>query len=207
MTISTGKPIALVMFLHGVGSSGADLAGLAASFGRTLPEAVFASPNAPEPSSFGAGYQWFSIAGVTETNRAGRIEAARAGFDAVVTAEIAAADFADRLDRVVFLGFSQGSIMALDALATGRWPIAGTVAFAGRLATPDPLTPPPGSRALLIHGANDPVIPASETTSAAARLRAAGVTIETEIVPGVGHTIAPVSLPLASDFLAKVLPA
>ncbi len=195
----------LVIFLHGVGSSGADLAPLAGAFERFLPDTRFVSPDAPEPSAFGAGYQWFSVVGVTGADRPARVAAARAGFDALVQGLIDEAGFADSLDRVAFVGFSQGAIMSLDALATGRWAPACIVAFSGRLASPDPLTPKPNARALLIHGAVDAVIPPSETVEAATRLRAAGVEVESQLLPGIGHTIAPASIPDAGRFLAKNL--
>lgn len=197
-------PDFLVILLHGVGSSGADLAPLGAALSRFLPDTLFVSPNAPDPSAYGAGYQWFSVVGVTPENRAERIMAARSGFDAVVEAAIVDNGFADRRDRVAFIGFSQGSIMALDALATGRQSPVALVAFAGRLATPEPFAPPINAHALLIHGDVDAVIPASEARSAAERLSAAGVTVETDIVPGIGHTIAPQSVQTAGRYLARL---
>ena len=103
---------------------------------------------------------------MTEANRLPRVGAARAEFDRVVQAQLDASGFADKLDRVAFVGFSQGSIMALDALVSGRWPVAALVAFFGRLASPEPLAPKPGARTLLIHGEADPVIPAEEAPRA-----------------------------------------
>src|SRR6218665_3813406 len=168
----------LVILLHGVGSNGADLAPLGQAWSAALPGAVFASPNAPERSSFGSGYQWFSVAGVTEENRPGRIRDARAAFDAEIGGIIEKQGFAGKLDRVVLVGFSQGTIMALDAVASGRWPVAGVVGFSGRLAAPEPLPPSVKPPVLLIHGAADPVIAAAETTKAAAVLQAHGLSVE-----------------------------
>lgn len=201
--MATNSPDFLVILLHGVGSSGADLMPLGAALERFVPTAKFVSPNAPEPSAFGAGYQWFSVIGVTAENRADRIIAARDGFDATIDAAISDNGFAEKRHRVAFVGFSQGSIMALDALATGRQSPAAVVSFAGRLATPDPLTPPINAEALLIHGDADSVIPSSETRGAAERLLSAGVMVETEILPGIGHTIAPQSIQTAGRFLAR----
>lgn len=201
--MASTAPDFLVILLHGVGSSGADLVPLGAALDRFVPNAKFVSPNAPEPSAFGAGYQWFSVVGVTTENRVARVIAARDGFDAVIEAAITENGFADKRQRVAFVGFSQGSIMALDALATGRHSLAAVVSFAGRLATPDPLTPPINAEALLLHGDADPVIPSTETRAAAERLLSAGVMVETEILPGIGHTIAPQSIQTAGRFLAR----
>ena len=131
----------LVIFLHGVGSRGEDLLPLAGPLRDALPGTVFVAPDAPFPFPYGMGHQWFSIAGVTEENRAGRIKAARTDFDRVIRETIETYGFAEKRDRVAFIGFSQGTIMALDALASGRWPVGAIVGFSGRLASPLPLSP------------------------------------------------------------------
>lgn len=196
---------ALVIMLHGVGSNGRDLLPLADILKKDLPDAVFVSPNAPEPSSFGSGYQWFSVAGVTEENRSKRIEHGRAGFDAVISDIVAREGFAERLDRVAFVGFSQGTIMALDAVVSGRWPVAAVAGFSGRLASPTPLTPSAGTAILLVHGSADAVIPAVETTKAADVLVGLGMKVETIIVSGLPHTLSADGAARAGAFLAKAL--
>lgn len=194
----------LVILLHGVGSNGADLAPLGESWKARLPDAVFVSPNAPEPSNFGSGYQWFSVAGVTEENRPARITAARAAFDTVISDIIDENGFNGRLNRVVLVGFSQGTIMSLDAVASGRWPVAAVIGFSGRLASEAPLTPSTETKIMLIHGTSDPVIPSWETEKAEAELKAAGLSVETVIEPGLGHTISIGGADRACDFLETI---
>ncbi|AYD00118.1 prolyl oligopeptidase family serine peptidase [Neorhizobium sp. NCHU2750] len=194
----------LVILLHGVGSNGADLAPLGESWKARLPNAVFVSPNAPDRSSFGAGYQWFSVAGVTEDNRAARITAARPAFDAVISEIIETNGFEGQLDRVVLVGFSQGTIMSLDAIASGRWPVAAIIGFSGRLASEHPLKPATATKVLLVHGTSDPVIPSWETEKAETELKAAGLTVETVIEPGLGHTISMAGAERAADFLEGI---
>ncbi|MCJ8519509.1 phospholipase/carboxylesterase [Pseudorhizobium tarimense] len=203
--MSTNAADVLVIMLHGVGSSGSDLAPLADAWTTALPGAAFASPDAPAASSFGSGYQWFSVAGVTEENRAGRVHDARPSFDAVVSAVIEENDFSNRLDRIAFVGFSQGTIMALDAVASGRWPVGAVVGISGRLASPLPLQPALRTPVLLIHGSGDEIIPATESTRAAVTLRALGVAVETVIVPGLPHTISIEGADKAGSFLAASL--
>jgi phospholipase/carboxylesterase len=193
----------LVILLHGVGSSGADLAPLGNTWRDTLPGVDFVTPDAPFSFGHGPGRQWFSIDGVTEANRPERVAAARAAFDKALSSIIAAHGLSDRLDRVALVGFSQGSIMALDALASGRWPVAAIVAFSGRLASPRPLTPSPGTRALLIHGDADAVMPVAESTRAAATLREMGTDTGLHVLSGVGHGISPEGVAFAGAFLAE----
>ena len=189
----------LVICLHGVGSNGADMAMLGHAMAPALPGVVFESPDAPHAS--GRGREWFSVAGVTVTNRPDRVLAARPAFDAVIADLVERHGFADALDRVALLGFSQGSIMALDALASGRWPVGAVIAFSGRLASPAPLTPATGTPLLLVHGDADPIMPAAESKTTAEHLRAFGVTSKFVIEPGLGHQISSGGLAEAVNFL------
>ncbi|MFT4150744.1 MAG: dienelactone hydrolase family protein [Paracoccaceae bacterium] len=196
----------LVIFLHGVGSRGADLAPLAQLWAGTLPHAAFEAPDAPHPFDGGGnGCQWFSVAGVTEANRPARVEAARPGFDAVVAALMDRHGLAGRPDRVAFVGFSQGSIMALDAVASGRWNVAAVAAFSGRLPAGVSDHPAADTNVLLIHGAADRVLPATEAVRAEALFTRAGVQAEARVIAGLGHTISQEGAVLAGEFLAERL--
>ncbi|WP_395488943.1 alpha/beta hydrolase [Cedecea davisae] len=194
----------LIVMLHGVGSSGADLEGLGLFFQQVMPEVLFASPNGSEPfDGGGEAYQWFSLAGVTEQNRPQRIVDARAAFDAQLRAIFEQHDVVPGKDQVILLGFSQGSIMALDALVTARFPLAGVVAFSGRLASPKPYQLAADASALLIHGMADQVIPWAESEAAAAALTEAGAEVETLFEPGVVHTISADGVSQAMGYIAE----
>jgi phospholipase/carboxylesterase len=195
----------LIILLHGVGSNGANLAPLGQVWQDKLSRTDFASPDGPFAFDHGPGRQWFSINGVTEANRPQRVAEARVTFDQTLSEIIAAHGLTDNLERVALVGFSQGSIMALDAVASGRLPVGAVVAFSGRLASPSPLTPADTTPVLLIHGTADPVMPVSESQLAAQALRELGVDASVHTLAGVGHSISPEGAALAVDFLAKVL--
>lgn len=192
----------LVILLHGVGSSGADIGGLRPALSPALPQTRFVSPDGP--GRFNGGYQWFSVVGVTPENRAARVAAARPAFDAILSDLIGREGFAGRLDRVALVGFSQGSIMALDAIASGRWPVAGVVAFSGRLASPEPLEPAKTSRVLLVHGTADQMMPVEEAAHAEAKLSAHGIATTSFIQPGLGHSVSAEGVAEASRFLGEL---
>ncbi|PLR30481.1 alpha/beta hydrolase [Chimaeribacter arupi] len=196
----------LVIFLHGVGSRGSDLSVLATFWQSRLPGARFTGPDAPFPFDGGGnGFQWFSLNGVTPENRPARIQAAREAFDSTLARLIAQHNMADRLDRVALVGFSQGSIMALDAVLRGRWPVAAVVAFSGRLASPPPYQPGQNSRVMLLHGTADAVIPYQESEKANQALLAAGVDSQLLIEPGLGHTLSEEGATRAGAFLVEAL--
>jgi phospholipase/carboxylesterase len=196
---------ALVIFLHGVGSNGDDLAVLGQHWASLLPDVAFASPNAPYPFEHAMGYQWFSLTGITTENRPSRVREARAAFDETLQQLMAQHGMADAWDKVILVGFSQGSIMALDALASGRYPLAGVVAFSGRLSFDGALTPQQHTPALLIHGKVDGVIPYSETESAVQRLQDAGLVVEARYEAATGHTISSQGALQAATFIAQCL--
>lgn len=197
---------ALVILLHGVGSRGADLLGLADAWRPWLPDARFAGSDAPQLFDHGGlGRQWFSVTGVTDANRPSRILAARPAFDQAIGDILAETGFAGRLDQVALVGFSQGSITALDAVVSGRWPVRAVVAFSGRLASPAPFTPATHAPVLLVHGTADPVMPVALCREAHNLLTGSGFDVTRHELPGVGHQITPDGIALSGRFLADVL--
>jgi phospholipase/carboxylesterase len=201
---SPSRAIDLVLLLHGVGSAGSDLLGLAEAWRPKLAGIGFCAPDAPHPFDGAAmGRQWFSVLGVTAANRAGRIAAAVAAFDAVVDERIAAAGTTRA--RTVLAGFSQGTIMALDAVGRGRR-FAGVIGFSGRLVgVPEGRLD--GLPILLVHGEADRVIPASESETARAVLAAAGAEVDLRRLPGEGHGIGPAAAAAGLSFLKRLADA
>ncbi|MBB4196903.1 hypothetical protein CCR94_10410 [Rhodoblastus sphagnicola] len=187
----------LIILLHGVHADGANLLPLKDFLLAELAGVDVVAPDAPFPTPL--GFQWFSLDGVTPENRPGRIVAARAAFDALLKPLIAGR-------KTALFGFSQGGMMALDLLVTGRWPVAAVAGFSTRLASPPPFTPV-RAPALLVHGDDDSVIPASEGVEAGAALRALGLSVETHVLPGVDHCITPEGMRLAAEFFRANLPA
>ncbi len=193
----------LMILLHGVRATGRDMDWLAGALSQHVPGAVFAQPDAPfADDESGVGRMWFSTRDISAESRAARVEAARPAFDAVLS-EVLSAHRRANLTGVALVGFSQGAIMALDAVASGRWPVAACVGFSGRLACM-PATPPT-TPILLVHGLEDGVVPPIETRQAARRLRAAGVDLQQVLLPGLGHQISAKGAARAGRFLARRL--
>lgn len=195
----------LVVLLHGVGSRGSDLQGVAERLKQAIPQVSVAIPDGTSAFDMAPGFQWFSISGVTEENRPERVQAARQAFDARLAEVFRQQDINPHTDSIVLVGFSQGAIMAMDALIRTDYPLAGVVAFSGRFASPLPLQPLAGSAALLIHGKADPVIPWHESQKAAEILSAAGVQIELSVEEHVPHTITLAGIGTATRFIKQRL--
>lgn len=192
----------LVIFLHGIGASGAQLVPFALSWRGSLPTARFAAPDAPFRADVGTGYKWFSVDG--SELRPDRIHTVREAFDDLVYKIVEREGFGNDLGRVAFIGVSQGAIVGLDAVVSGRWPVGAMVSFAGLL-PPFPITAANRlTPLLLVHGQNDRTIPPSASTAAASQLKKAGFDARVTLLQGVGHTVSPDGAQLALDFLLKV---
>lgn len=192
----------LVVLLHGVGSSGADLAPYGEVWGAGLTSVRFVAPDAPYAFDGAAmGRQWFSIAGVDESNIPDRVEGGVSAFDAVVDGAIAAAG--TTAAHTVLVGFSQGTIMALDAVMRGRR-FAGVLGFSGLLArgVGHSLVATP---VLLVHGDTDTVIPVAAAVKARHDLAECGVHADLALITGEGHGIGPAAASVGLGFLQRLV--
>jgi len=178
-------PRELVLLFHGVGSSAANLVPLAQRVARQRPQAMVVSVDAAHPSSLGAGREWFSVAGVTETNRPARIAAALPQFEGAVRKWQAESGVGPAGTALV--GFSQGAIMSLES--TQEADLARrVVSISGRFAQP-PRRAPAGVAFRFVHGENDPVIEARFSAEAVQTLQALGGDASAQFVPRLGHGI------------------
>lgn len=205
---SGGMPRQAVVLLHGYGSDGNDLIGLAPHWQGLLPDAIFISPNAPEPCrQLAFGFQWFDIAFEGD-----RLASRQLG---VAQARPVLAEFLDDLwgqtgilpESTLLAGFSQGAMMALHVGLSLQKPLMGIIAFSGAFVPPEGF----GSAAMakspvcLVHGDSDDVVDPELSADADVALRLAGYDVSYHVSPGVGHGIAPDGLAFATDFIARVV--
>jgi len=195
----TGTIAQLVLFFHGVGSHAQDLVPVAEQFAKVLKQAMVVSVNGAQPSDFGSGRQWFSVAGITEANRAGRVATVMALFQSTVRhwQDLAGVS----ADQTILVGFSQGSIMALASTQLQPALAGQVIAFAGRFAAA-PTVAPAATAIHLIHGAADPVIDARHSLAAASQLKALGANVTVDIVPAMAHGIDARMLSVALEKIA-----
>jgi phospholipase/carboxylesterase len=173
-----------------------------------LPDTLFLAPDAPE-RCIGTpfGLQWFPIPWIDgsseEMAQDGLMRAAddlQAFLDGVMVEE-------DLLpEQVVLFGFSQGTMMALHVAPRRPDPVAGVVAFSGRLLAPELLAEETLCRppVLLVHGDADAVVPVQALPEAAGALQAAGWTeVYAHVMKGAGHGIAEDGLAVALAFIRR----
>jgi phospholipase/carboxylesterase len=200
-----GRASALVVLLHGYGANGDDLIALGDGWRRSLPDAAFVAPNAPQsiPGMYG-GLQWFALTLRDPSEYWRGVAAAQPALDRFLDAELAR--YRLTADRLVLVGFSQGTMMALHVGLRRAAAPAGIVAYSGLLARPDHLAEtkarPP---VLLVHGEADDLIPIDALHMAREALAGAGIPVEWHVRPGLGHGIDPEAQWMAGHFIAQSL--
>lgn len=203
---SGGEPKQAVILLHGYGSDGADLIGLAPHWQGVLPDAVFISPNAPEQCRQTAfGFQWFDISFDGD-----RVASRQIGL---VKARPVLVEFLDDLwsqtgvapENTILAGFSQGAMMALHVGLSLPQRLMGVIAFSGAFVPPEGFGTSAFARppVCLVHGDMDQVVDPELSADAEVALRLAGYDVSYHISEGVGHGIAPDGLDFASRFIAR----
>jgi phospholipase/carboxylesterase len=156
----------LLLLVHGIGADEEDLLSLAPSFDPRFLVISARAPHEAEPM----GYRWYAIDWTAKPPRGDPAEMAASRDLLARFVEEATATYAADPARVFLFGFSQGAIMSLALLLARPDLVRGAVAHSGRLARlpgPEP-TPAALARAevLLLHGAQDDVVPAEMSRKA-----------------------------------------
>ena len=204
MPASGGEPQNIVVLVHGYGSNADDLLQLVLSWQTALPDTVFVAPNGFEPCPGAPGcYQWWGLKTFTLEEGAAGVRRAASILDAFIDEQLARFDLTEQ--RLALVGFSQGTVLALQTAPRRRKPIAGVVGYSGMVADPVDLTVNLRTRpsVLLVHGDADRVIPIAAFHKTTKTLAGLGFDLTTHISPGLGHSIDTVGLAFGKEFLVE----
>lgn len=204
---SGGAPKQAVVLLHGYGSDGNDLIGLAPHWQGVLPDAVFISPNAPEQCrQLAYGFQWFDVSFDGD-----RLAKRQIG---VINARPILVEFLEDLwsqsgiapENTILVGFSQGAMMALNTGLSLKTPLMGIIAFSGAFLPPEGFGSAPLAKSpvCLVHGDMDEVVDPEQSADADTALRLAGYDVAYHVSEGAAHGIAPDGLAFATAFIERV---
>ncbi|MBF7994118.1 esterase [Rahnella laticis] len=175
----------LILLFHGVGDNPISMGEIGKFFALSFPQAQVISVGSPDICDFGRGFQWFSVQGVTEQNRQPRVDAAMPAFVEIVR------DWQQKTgvppEHTTLIGFSQGTIMALESTKVEEHLASRIVAFSGRFSILPEKPISAGTVVHFIHGEQDPVINPFQSKSAAERLKSLGCDCTLNIQPGMGH--------------------
>lgn len=201
----SGAASHLILFLHGLGADGADLLGLADFFTADFPNAHCVGPNAPFPCDMAPfGYQWFSLQSRAMDDMLDGVQKAEPILNRYIDEQLAALKLTD--DKLIVIGFSQGTMTALHTLLRRPKPCAAIVGYSGvMLAMDDSIVNDIKSRppVCLIHGDADTVVPFDALGYSVNVLTHCKVPVEYHPRPGLAHGIDPEGIEIAQAFLKK----
>lgn len=186
---SKAPPKQLVILCHGLGADAYDLIDIAPTWGHALPDAIFASVQAPEEYFSGFGRQWWPVSDRRPEVMEGGVRKAAEHLNAFIDAELARLGLPP--DAYALMGFSQGAMTVLFTGLRRKMAPRAILAFSGALIAPDTLEAEIANRApvLLAHGEADGQVPVSRSHDAEALLTELGVPVETVYSPKLGHGI------------------
>lgn len=196
------KPSKLVIFLHGVGADGHDLIELSDEFSESIGEAVFLSPHAPfKYDAYPTGYQWFSLTDYTEDKLYEGIEVALPILKEYIDENLE--KYQLEYKDLILIGFSQGTIMALQMAPRLPDSCFAVIGFSGALVKGKMLEPNIKSKPpiFLSHGSDDQVLPISKYHLANKSLKEMGLSVEGHVIKNLGHGINLEAIELANEFL------
>ncbi|MFV1873415.1 MAG: alpha/beta hydrolase [Oleiphilus sp.] len=166
ITVETGpKPIASVIWLHGLGASGHDFESIVPHL--KLPESLpirFIFPHAPEiPVTINGGYimpAWYDILEMDVERKIdeAQIQQSSDAITALIDREI---DRGIASEKIILAGFSQGGAVAYHCGLSMPKPLAGIIAMSTYFATWRTLKLHPANASLpihLFHGTHDDIV-------------------------------------------------
>ncbi len=200
------KATSLAVLLHGVGSDGNDLIGLVPHWADLLPGTEFVSPHAPYPYDMASqGRQWFSIHDVSPEAMFSGILETSSVLEEFLQDELVRTGIPP--DRLVLVGFSQGTMMSLHTGLCGGLPLGGILGYSGRM-----VLDPSGSAGIksrpptmLIHGDSDDLVPVTSMLEAVQVLSSNDILAQWHICRGLGHSIDQQGLVIGGRFLRDCL--
>lgn len=207
----TKPATAAVIWLHGLGASGHDFAGIVPEL--HLPESMavrFIMPHAPQiPVTINNGYvmpAWYDIISMTlerELDEA-QLLASSAAVSALIEREL---ERGVASDKIVLAGFSQGGAVVYQAALSFGKPLAGLMALSTYFATADSIALSAANQSLPVlihHGNRDGVVPELLGQRACEVLTDKGYSPQYQSYP-MEHNVCPEQISDISTWLQKVL--
>jgi phospholipase/carboxylesterase len=204
--LSCGKPVYLVVLLHGPGADGQSIINQALNWAPTMPKAEFLAAESPFLcSGDGSGGVWFDMADMSADRMSGGLRAATPMLDAFLNEVLAERRLPD--SHLALVGFSQGAMLALHVGLRRQKPVGAIVAFSAAIYDTENLAREIKSRppVLMIHGEADPVVPFATMIASKELLKANGVPAKSMRRQRVGHEMDDDGVIAAGDFLTATV--
>ncbi|KAI9306453.1 Phospholipase/carboxylesterase/thioesterase [Cunninghamella echinulata] len=208
---SRSKHTATVVFLHGLGDSGAGWSFLAEELSNIFPYIKWVLPNAPSrPITLNGGYKmpgWFDITGLDKSSlndedEKGMLDSLTS-INQIIRQEV---ENGIPSERIIVGGFSQGGVMSLLTGLTSEYKFGGVIGCSCWLALAEKMKTM-GSEAnkktpvLMCHGTADNVVQYQFGKESSEALKNYGYDVTFKSYSGLAHSASPQELRDISDFI------
>ena len=200
------KPNSLVILLHGIGADAFDLIPLAKYWASTLTKTKFYSLHAPYPYKLApSGRQWFGLEDRDQTRILKEIELIRPLIVAFTKSKLKYHNL--QYKDLILVGFSQGTMVALNITLTIKEEIRGVLGYSGGviLTKSGKININSKPKVCLIHGKDDEVVPKKMMEATKIILKDSNIDIDTYLIENLDHSINQECLEIGQNFLVKHL--
>jgi len=198
------EPNSLVVLLHGIGADAFDLIPLAKHWALTLKKTKFYSLHAPYPcrlTSFGK--QWFDLEDRDQTRILKEIELVKPMIITFLKKKLK--DYNLQYKDLILVGFSQGTMVALNLTLTMKEEVRGVLGYSGGviLTKSGKIEIISKPNICLVHGKNDEVVPKKMMETTKIILKDNNIDVDTHLIENLGHSIDQNGLEIGQNFLVK----
>ena len=198
------EPNSLVVLLHGIGADAFDLIPLAKYWALTLKKTKFYSLHAPYPCKLTpSGKQWFDLEDRDQTRILKEIELVKPMIITFLKKKLK--DYNLQYKDLILVGFSQGTMIALNLTLTMKEEVKGVLGYSGGviLTKSGKIEIISKPNICLVHGKNDEVVPKKMMETTKIILKDNNIDVDTHLIENLGHSIDQKGLEIGQNFLVK----
>ena len=200
------EPNSLVILLHGIGADALDLIPLAKYWSSTLKKTKFCSLRAPYPYRLAPlGRQWFDLEDRDQTRILKEIELVKPMIITFFKKKLE--EYNLKYKDLILVGFSQGTMIALNLALTIKEEINGVLGYSGGviLTKSGKIEIISKPKICLVHGTDDEVVPKKMMETTKIILKDNNMDVDTHLIESLGHSINEKGLKIGQNFLVKYL--
>ena len=198
------EPNSLVVLLHGIGADAFDLIPLAKHWSITLKKTKFYSLHAPYPYNLApSGRQWFNLEDRDQSRILKEIELIKPMIITFLKKKLK--DYNLQYKDLILVGFSQGTMVALNLTLTMKEEVRGVLGYSGGviLTKSGKIEIISKPNICLVHGKNDEVVPKKMMETTKIILKDNNIDVDTHLIENLGHSIDQNGLEIGQNFLVK----
>jgi phospholipase/carboxylesterase len=210
----------LLILFHGYGAPGNNLHEIAQALAHRFPKGLIWSPPGLDPwdgctfEENSQARQWFSLSTIPRNPMDGRYSVRgihrlwpwvhRAGERLVPLVHHVMDHYQPKNSKILFGGFSQGSMLALH-MGLFVLPSYALLSWSGSIIPPEKGSILSSPHVLLLHGTQDSVLPLDFFQYALKTLGSYNLKVHEAVIPDLDHTISWDTLEKSMDFLKAIL--